>query len=266
MTGVQTCALPIYSLAIMRWDQGQFEDALALRQALVESIKRRTGAEPGLIIEAELGLLSAHAALGRVQSAAAQPSLRATLERITAKLPLGSRNRTLPLAKTAEVSAAVGLLDIAKTAVKFARASALAAGVDEPEISASVDQADASVAAAGGDFPRGVTLLGARAQAIAMFGEGDTIRHAALWLQRAIFEVEFDRNAATLSLAQSRATVERAGGSPPQFKALFTYVTARISGNAHAVRAAQAAVDRAYLRGEMRGNNATWRAPNVLSL
>ena len=102
-----------------------------------------------------------------------------------------------------------------------------------------------------------------------MFGEGDTIRHAALWLQRAIFEVEFDRNAATLSLAQSRATVERAGGTPPQFKALFTYVTARISGNAHAVRAvraAQAAVDRAYLRRQWRGNTAAWRAPNVLSL
>ena len=52
----------------------------------------------------------------------------------------------------------------------------------------------------------------------------------------------------------------------PQFKALLAYVDARIAGNAGAIRAAEDAIDRAYLRTDTRKHNAPWRVPRLSSL
>ena len=95
----------------------------------------------------------------------------------------------------------------------------------------------------------------------ALAAEGDSPRRATLWLQRAIYEVEFDPVAARKSITESRAIFNRVGGPQAQFKALLAYVEARIAGNAEAIRAAEDAVDKIYLR----ARTMPWRAPLLAS-
>ncbi|HPV22846.1 MAG TPA: hypothetical protein PLJ65_01620, partial [Casimicrobium sp.] len=148
-----------------------------------------------------------------------------------------------------------------------ARRDLMDANLTAPDrVAPQVDRAEAAVAFRSGDPRRAVALLDARFQRDEKVKETDTPRHAVLWLQRALYEIEFDRIAATKSLAESRAAFTRAGGATPQFKVLLTYVEARISGNTKAIRDSKEAVDRAYMRNGARAAEASWRVPHLTSL
>jgi hypothetical protein len=116
-----------------------------------------------------------------------------------------------------------------------------------------------------GDFPKAVQLLQERFTVCDQSAEGDTPRHAALWLQRALYEVEFDTAAAAQSLAQSKAMFDRLGGPQPHWKAVSTYLTLRVQSDRArplALRTAEDAVDQAF----MRQRPAVWRVPYMTSL
>jgi hypothetical protein len=158
---------------------------------------------------------------------------------------------------SAAVAARAGLVAIGQRALALARSDLAAANVKEPERIAQVDRAAALVAFISGDPKRAVELLGERFRVFARVNEGDTPRQAALWLQKALFELEFDAAAARQSLAQSQDIYARAGGAQPQFRALATYAAARLSGDAALLRNAEDGVDRAYSR----PRTEPWRAP-----
>jgi hypothetical protein len=245
----------------MAWDSGKFDESLSHRTWLLESIKRRAGAEPGLIIEATLGLLSARLSLARIESNAARDTLQTVVAQTLKSLPLGSRNRTVLLASAAACAANIGAIEIADDAIAQARANFAATRADDIELLATINHAAAHLAARKGDYAGAAQWLDERFRVISKFSEGDTARHTTLWLQRALFEIEFDAVAAGKSLAESRAVDARAGVTTAQFKALFAYIDARISGNAASVLEAQAAVDRAYLRAPNRAPKTPWRTP-----
>jgi eukaryotic-like serine/threonine-protein kinase len=257
----QITAKAIDSLATMAWDSGKFDESLSHRTWLLESIKRRAGAEPGLIIEATLGLVSARLSLARIEPNAARDTLQTVVAQTLKSLPLGSRNRTVLLASAATCAANIGAIEIADDAIAQARANFAATRADDIELLATINHAAAHLAARKGDYAGAAQWLDERFRVISKFSEGDTARHTTLWLQRALFEIEFDAVAAGKSLAESRAVDARAGVTTAQFKALFAYIDARISGNAASVLEAQAAVDRAYLRAPNRAPKTPWRTP-----
>ena len=116
-----------------------------------------------------------------------------------------------------------------------------------------------------GQPQRAVELLRDRFALYEQSLEGDSPRRATLWLQRALYEAEYDAVAAAGSVAQCKAMFDRIGGAQPQWKAVLNYLDARLDANnpnAAAVRAAQDAVDRAFLR----QRPSVWRVPYMSSL
>ena len=177
-----------------------------------------------------------------------------------------SARRAATYRMVSDAATAGGLFALADEAQRRARDDLTAIKNSNPERAAQVDRAAALTAYARGNPKRAVELLSERFRVYELAAEGDSPRRATLWLQRALYEIEFDSVAASKSITESRAMFSRAGGPQPQFKALLAYVDARIAGNAGAIRAAEGAIDRAYLRTDTRKHNAPWRVPRLSSL
>ena len=247
-------------------ERAAFADCLQRYRTRFEAIKRRVGVEPSELVEAELDLRSTELLLQKIVPSAGRDAVQRLTAAIATALPTASANRSFLYRIAADAAIRAGDMELATSAINNARADLINAKVTDPERIAQADRAEAGIAFFKGDAARAVALLGTRFRADETVKENATPRHATLWLQRAIYEVEFDSKAAALSLAQSRAAYERAGGAQPQFKALLAYVDARIAGNAGAIRAAEDAVDRAYLRADTRTRNTRWRVPHLSSL
>ena len=156
---------------------------------------------------------------------------------------------------------AAGSFAVADDAQQRARDDLAAIKNTNPEQAAQVDRAAALTAYVRGDAKRAVELLNERFRVYELSTEGDSPRRATLWLHRALYEVEFDLTAASLSIAQSRAIFSRVGGPQAQFKALLAYLDARVNADVTAVRVAEDVVDKIYLR----KRTTPWRAPQLPS-
>ena len=155
-------------------------------------------------------------------------------------------------------------MDLADTAQKLARTDLAQINNSNPERAAQVNRSAALTAYLRGQPQRAVELLQDRFALYEKSLEGDSPRRATLWLQRALFEAEFNAAAAAQSVAQSKAMFARLGGPQPHWKAVLAYLDARIApdSNAAAVRAAEDAVDQAF----MRPRPSNWRVPYMASL
>jgi hypothetical protein len=159
-----------------------------------------------------------------------------------------------------------GILTLAQEALSHAREDMAKINNANPERMAQTERAAALISYLQGDAKRAVQLLEPRFKLYEKSAEGDSPRRAALWLQRALYEVEYDAKAAAVSLGQSRAMFDRQGGAKPHLAALLGYAEARISGDKAAIRAAEEAVDRAWLRTRSRPVNAPWQMPLMASV
>ncbi len=245
-------------------ETGAFADCLRLERERFDSIQRRVGIEPAELVEAELDLRSTEVLLQQVAPSAARDVLQRLTAAIATTRPTPSSDRVYLYRAAADAAIRAGEVDLATTAVTKARADVVAAKVSVLARVAQVDRAEAGIAFLKGEPARAAALLASRFRAHEAVREDTTPRYATLLLQRAIYEVEFDRLAAAATLAQSRAAFERAGGAQAQFKALMSYIDARITGNPVALRAAEDSVDRIYLR--TRAGSDKWRVPHLSSL
>lgn len=244
-------------MAVLACETGRYVECLDLSREGLDSLRLQRGIEPSEIIVKELSVLGLELWVGQASNERAATQLEQALVAIASALPAASVHRSHLYRTSAAVAARAGLVDIGQRALALARSDLAAANVKEPERVAQVDRAAALVAFISGDPKRAVELLGERFRVFARVNEGDTPRQAALWLQKALFELEFDTAAARQSLTQSQEIYARAGGAQPQFRALTAYASARLSGDATLLRNAEDGVDRAYSR--LRPE--PWRAP-----
>jgi hypothetical protein len=240
---------------------------LQRHQERLVSIKKRVGVEPSEVVEAELATVATALMFDQAPIPASREALRGHIASIATAMPKANSQRVHLYRLAADAAIRADDLPLASDAITKARRDLADANLTAPDrVAPQVERAEAAVAFRSGDPRRAVALLGARFQRDEKVKETDTPRHAVLWLQRALYEIEFDLVAATTSLAESRAAFTRAGGPMPQFKVLLTYVEARISGNTKAIRDSQEAVDRVYMRNGARTVGASWRVPHLSSL
>lgn len=244
-------------LAVLACETGRFADCLAHRRALVSLRKKQVGVEPGQVLAAEIDLLSVELALGR----AVNPSAVEQLERIFAQIALRytepSLGRSYAYRTISDAATNADQLTLADAAQKRVRDDNIALNKMSAERVARLDVSIAATAFARGEAREAATLLTERFRVFSLTDEGDTPRRASLWLQKALYEVEFDLPAAAQSAAKGRAMFERVGTLAPQFKAVLACIDARVSGNAAAIRAAKTAIDQSYTRPK----SLPWRAP-----
>lgn len=245
--------------------EGRFTDQIALTRKRIAANANRKGADPGLAIDdglVLLRLLGTHTAAMRTALDATEISkhrqhVAELIAEVAVQVRSASTERANLYRQAADAALALGALDTARDAITRARSDLKASNSAVTERFAQVDRAAASLAFAEGNAPLAVQLLGKRFDVFATSKEGNSPRHAALWLQRALYEASVDRDAANRSLAASREMFAAAGNTPPQFAAIQQYVAARIAGDIAATRATEQAVDRAFLRKSAH----PWRAP-----
>jgi eukaryotic-like serine/threonine-protein kinase len=249
--------------AVLASSEGRFADQIALTRKRIAANANRKGADPALALDDNLLLLRLVAThtetMQSTNENAAYPQRTAKLiAEIAEKVPAASTERANMYRSAADTALALGALDIARDAIARARSDLKASNSAVSERFAQVERAAASLAFAEGNAQLAAQLLGKRFEVFVASKEGDSPRHATLWLQRALFEANSNRDAAARSLAASRDMFTRAGNTPPQFAALHDYVAARIGGDAATLRAAEQAVDRVFLRKRV----SPWRAPH----
>ncbi len=245
-------------------ETGRFADCEAINLALLGRLKAKAGTE-ARILETELSLLSIQVRRGMVD----QTSVQALLERMLAAapkaMPGGGTERAEVYRRVSDAAAGAGLLDLAESAQKLSRADLARINNADPERAAQVQRSAALTAYMRGQPQQAVQLLQDRFALYEKSLEGDSPRRATLWLQRALYEVEFDAAAAAQSVVQSKAMFARLGGAQPQWKAVLAYLDIRLrsdgAGSA-ALRAAEDAVDQAFER----QRPAIWRVPFMSSL
>jgi eukaryotic-like serine/threonine-protein kinase len=249
----------LHSLAC---ETGRFEECLRMTEALARTSERRKADDPEAATTSALQLMAAQLRVGRLPD----PPAAVQLPKLLAAIDTSGVQTGSDLADSyrffSDVAADAGMVALAEEAQQRARAALAKINNSDPERAAQVERAAAVTAWLRGDAKRAVQLLGPSFKQHEISTEGESPRRAALWLQRALYEVRYDTKAAAASIAQSRAMYERIGSVPPHFKALIGYVDARIGGDAAAVRAAEDAVDRAWSR----QRSTPWQMPLLSSL
>ena len=249
-------------LNTLAFETAQFSRCLAQARTLAMALKQQAGVAPIDRVIADLELLLIELQSGQKPEPPARAQIDAILKTIEKSMPSPSTYRSVLYRMTTDVAVFAGELDLADSALQRAQSDLIKGDVKQPERIATVERAAAQLAYAHGDAKRAVELLGARFRLMNETSEGDTPRHATLWLQRALYESSFDRDAAKKSALEAREMFNRAGGTPPQFTALLDYLDAHVRGDAAAIRAAEDAVDRAYIR----SRTLPWRMPSLPSL
>jgi eukaryotic-like serine/threonine-protein kinase len=253
------------SLASHSCATANFTDCLHRSQRYAESVKKRVGGEPSEIIAAELDAVSLAALFEQQPKTVLRDSAKQLFDRIAATLTTAGVQRSFLYRSVADAAIRIGDFSLARVAIEKARQDLHESKASRPDRAAQADRAEAALAFHSGDARRAVTLLDARFKHHELVKERDTPAHATLWLQRALYEVEFDSTAAAKSLAESRAAFARAGGAMPHFAALTRYVDARLSGEGMAIKNAQIDIDRIYLRGPTKAGTSEWRLPHLTS-
>lgn len=249
----------LHSLAC---ETGRFEECLRMTEALASTSERRKADDPEAATTSALQLMAAQLRIGKVPD----PPAAVQLPKLLAAIDASGVQTGADLADSyrffSDVAADAGMVVLAEEAQQRARAALAKINNADPERAAQVERAAAVTAWLRGDAKRAVQLLAPSFKQHEASTEGDSPRQGALWLQRALYEVEYDSRAAAASIAQSRAIFGRIGTIAPHFKALIAYVDARIGGNTSAVRAAEDTVDRAWSR----QRQSPWQMPLLSSL
>ncbi len=262
--GNSLAADSIDRLQSLACETGRFADCLEINKALLTRLKAQA-AEPETLLETELNLLNIQIRRGMVPKDAARVQLESMLAAAPKAMPGEGAGRAEFYRRVSDAAAGSGLFDLADNSQKLARADLAKINNADPERAAQVNRSAALTAYLRGEPQRAVQLLQDRFALYEKSAEGDSPRRAALWLQRALFEVEFDAAAAAQSAAQSQAIFARLGGPQPQWKALLAYVELRTrsqSASLAARHAAEDAVDQAFAR----PRPTPWRAPTMSSL
>jgi len=272
----QQSANVIDKLGSLACETGRFSDCLALRRDAFAMRKRQIGVDPSSVADAQLDQLSMEIRLEKINRPDAMQQLTALLSAIPKHMNNPTADRADFYRQLSDVACLLNAFPIAKQAQEKGRADLIAINNANPELAAQLDRTAALVAYLRGDARAAVDLLGARFRRYELVAEGDTPRHATLWLQRALYELDFDKQAAVASLARARVIFQHLGEILPHWQAMMAYVDAKInfkssidagsSGAAELLaaelRAAEDAVDRAYLR----ARPDPWRAPQLPSL
>ena len=243
-------------------ETAQFAKCLTQARELAMSLKQQPGVTPIDTVIADLELLSIELQSGQIPQPPARAQIDAILKTIEKSMPAPSTYRSVLYRMSTDVAVFSGELDFADSALQSAQSDLIKGSVKQPERIANVERAAAQLAYARGDARRAVQGLGNRFRLMNETSEGDTPRHATLWLQKALYELEFDPVAARASLQTSRTMFEHAGAAQPQFQALLNYIDARVGAEPARIRAAEDGVDSAYLR----SRTSPWLPPFLPSL
>ena len=249
-------------LGSLACETGRFADCVTISNTLIDALARQAGNDGTAAILVEK-IVRLH--LVQMLGQPPQPPAKKQLEEYVKGLPLAMREASARRAATyrmiSDAATAAGLFTLADEAQQHARDDLVVIKNANPERAAQVNRAAALVAYARGNPKRAVELLNERFRVYELSAEGDSPRRATIWLQRALYEIEFDAEAARKSMVESRAIFTRVGGPPPQFMALLAYVDARIGADVNAVRGTEDAVDKIFLRPRV----SPWRAPLLAS-
>jgi hypothetical protein len=250
-------------LQTLACETGQLAECRAINAALLGRLKTKADRVPAVLV-AELNLLDIDIRRGTTSTLTATTQLEHMFATAPNALP-GGAERADFYRRVSDAAAGSGLLDLAESAQRLALADLAQINNANPEQVAQVHRSAALTAYLRGAPQQAAQLLQERFAVYEKSQEGDSPRRAMLWLQRALYEVEFDTTAAAQSVAQSKAIFARLGGTQAHWKALLAYVELRTrtdSASPAALRAAEDAVDNAF----MRPRPANWRAPAMASL
>ena len=245
-------------------ETGRFAECLAINQTLLTRIQAE-GNSPVALLEAELTALGLEIRQGLMPAPAAKARLEKMMAAAPQAMPGAGAERADFYRRLSDAAAGAAEFGLADSAQALARIDLAGINNANPERAAQINRSAALTAYLRGEPQRAVQLLQERFVLYEKSLEGDSPRRAVLWLQRALFEVEFDSAAAALSMAQSQAIFARLGGPQPQWKALLSYLHVRMQATGVdpvALRAAEDAVDRAFMRPRL----AVWQVPTIPSL
>lgn len=232
--------------------RGDFETSMRMLRERMAANTKQKGQSPLSRLEDELLLLRGNAIHTRLTGANSHEpggeTLASVVAAISKEIPQSGGSRAGLYRTAADVAIMQRKVDVARDMVRRAREDARIAAVGSPDRLAQIERAAAAVAFAENDAARAITLLQPRFDWFKKSNEGDTPRHATLWLQRALYATGVDVNMAAEAAATSRRMFAASGGTPPHFAALLAYVDARVSGDKSAIRAAEDRVDAAFLR------------------
>jgi eukaryotic-like serine/threonine-protein kinase len=246
-------------------ETGRFENCLTIARKLLHRLQT-TGTAPDVTLDSELFVLSLEIRRGIVTPALAKAQLLRMLAMAPSTMPGGGAERADFYRRVSDAAAGSNWLDIADSAQAQAHADLADIHNGNPESTATLNRSAALTASMRGQPQRAVQLLQDRFALYEKSAEGDSPRRATLWLQRALFELEFDAAGAAQSVQQSKAIFARLGGPQPQWKALLAYVDVRLQvgqNNPASLRAAEDAVDQAFARPRP---TTPWRFPFMASL
>ncbi len=244
-------------------ETGRFTECREINAALLGRHQAKAAPVPALLV-AELNVLDIDIRRGSTPTSTAKAQLEHMLATAPSAIPVGAERADV-YRRLSDAAAGAGLLDLTESAQRLARADLAHIHNAHPEQVAQVQRSAALTADLRGNPQQAAQLLQDRFALFETSQEGDTPRRATLWLQRALYEVEFDAAAAALSVAQSKAMFERLGGPQAHWKALLAYVELRMrpgGTSPAALRAAEDAVDQAF----MRPRPANWQSPAMPSL
>jgi len=254
------------TLASLACETGRFHDCLKLRREITAMRQRQVGVDPGSILSAQLDQLSIELKLGKLSQTEALRQLNALWLAIPKSLSDATAQRAYYYRQLADAACEAHAFELAELAQKKGWADLAAVNNTNPATAAQLDRSAGLLAFLRGDAKSAVQLLDARFRQYARVAEGDTPRHATLWLQKAMYELEFDSKAAASSLAEARNMFQRIGSTSPHWLALMAYADTRIdpktANDVSKLRAAEDEVDIAY----QRSRPTPWRMPQLNSL
>lgn len=254
------------TLASLACETGRFNDCLTLRRDITAMRQRQVGVDPASIVSARLDQLSIELKLAKLSQAEALHQLNDLLQAIPKSMSDPSAQRAYYYRQLADAACEAHAFELAELAQKKGRADLAAVTNANPSTVAQLDRSAGLLAFLRGDAKAAVTLLDARFRQYERVAEGDTPRHATLWLQKALYELEFDTTAAANSLAQARSMFKRIGVTSSHWLALMAYADSRIdpktASDSNQLRVAEDAVDSAYFR----SRPVPWRVPQLNSL
>lgn len=233
--------------------RGEFETSMRLLRERVATNTKMKGQSPMNRWDDELLLLRHSAIHTRLNStdagnAASRETLDTVLAAINKEVPEPGGSRAGLFRTAVDVAIMLRRVDVARDMLRRTREDVQIAKVGSPDRLSQIERAAAGMAFAENDAARAITLLQPRFDWFEKSNEGDTPRHATLWLMRALYSTSIDTKAASEAAATSRRIFAASGGTPPHFAALLAYVDARVSGDKAAIRTAEDRVDAAFLR------------------
>ncbi len=244
---------------------GQFEACATHFRDAFNSYRTYPGVDQTRILSSEIGALKTAAYLPATNRTQIESRLTALADEIATTMPMAGARRleiVVALADAMIAQQSEALRAPLNQLITLIATESTSSGYIADELRARILSLQAAHFLMQADAQRAAQKQAEVLSIYEKLGEAATPTHAILWLQRALYEIEFDREAALRSADTCRALLQKLSIKMPHVSAALQYVDSRAAGDRLRVERATLAVDRAYRRSELK----PWRAPHITFL